>query len=239
MVGRRGLALWSALLLALVVAAGCASEDGKKKKKVKATPNPVAEQYRGVEATVAIDGYIESHPVDKSAEGWKTRVPPPPFVAFPEDRTYYWILDTNQGMLKIRLLPEYSPRHVSTTIYLTRLGFYNGLKFHRVIPQFMAQGGDPLGTGAGGPGFRYAGEFHKKAKHDERGIVSSANRGPRTDGSQFFILFKEQPSLDGRHTVFGEVVEGRGTLRSMEGLGSKKGEPRADIIINRAEIFVE
>jgi cyclophilin family peptidyl-prolyl cis-trans isomerase len=229
------------VLVLLLALAGCASdgEKRKKKKKVKATPNPVAEQYRGVEATVAIDRYIEEHPVDKSQEGWKTHVPPPPFVAFPEDRTYFWILDTSEGMIKIRLRPEYAPRHVSTTLYLTRLGFYDGLIFHRVIPQFMAQGGDPLGTGSGGPGFRYAGEFHKKAKHDERGIVSMANAGPRTDGSQFFIMFKEAPNLDGKHTVFGEVVEGRGTLRAMEGLGSKSGKPRVEIVIHRADIFVE
>jgi len=239
MVFRRGLAPWVAVLVAIVVVTGCESDGKKKEKKVKPTPNPVAEKYRGVEATVAIDGYIESHPVDKTDASWKSHVPPPPFVAFPGDRKYYWILDTSEGLLKIRLRPEYAPRHVSSTIYLTRLGFYNGLTFHRVIPQFMAQGGDPLGTGAGGPGYRYAGEFHKKAKHDERGVVSMANAGPRTDGSQFFILFKEQPELDGKHTVFGEVVEGRGTLRSIEALGSKSGETKVDIVIHRAEIFVE
>ena len=211
--------------------AGCAS-DGKKPK--------AAVPFHGPDPLEAIAAFAAEHPVDKSDPDWKRSVPrPPPSIAFDPNKTYYWFLNTGEGVIKIELKPAWAPRHVASTIYLTRLGFYNGLGFHRIIPQFMAQGGDPAGDGTGGPGFRYAGEFHKKAKHDERGIVSSANRGPRTDGSQFFILFKEQPSLDGRHTVFGEVVEGRGTLRAMEGLGSEKGEPRADIIIHRAEIFVE
>jgi len=128
---------------------------------------------------------------------------------------------------------------VASTIYLTRLGFYDGLGFHRIIPDFMAQGGDPLGTGTGSPGFRYAGEFHKKALHDERGIVSMANAGPRTDGSQFFILFKENESLEGKHTVFGMVVEGWGPLRSREMLGTKDGEPARSVTIERAVIAVE
>ncbi len=201
--------------------------------------NPVAARFRGVDALVAIDELIAEHPVDKDSPGWKTRVPRPPFVQFSPDKTYYWVLNTSEGLIKIRLLPEYAPRHVSTTIYLTRLGFYDDLGFHRIVPGFMAQGGDPLGSGRGSPGFRYAGEFHKKAKHDQRGIVSSANSGPRTDGSQFFILFKEVPDLDGKHTVFGEVVEGMGTLRTVERYGTKSGEPRKPVVIRRAEILVE
>ncbi len=194
--------------------------------------------YDGPDPIETIDAFIVDRAIDKGDPEWKTHVPRPPAAAFDPNQQYFWVLDTNVGMLKIELLPQYAPRHVASTIYLTKLGFYDGLTFHRIIPKFMAQGGDPLGTGTGGPGFRYAGEFHKKAKHDERGVVSMANSGPRTDGSQFFILFGEAPHLDEKHTVFGQVVEGLGTLRSMEASGSESGRPRRDVVIEKAEIVV-
>jgi cyclophilin family peptidyl-prolyl cis-trans isomerase len=150
------------------------------------------------------------------------------------------MLFTSHGLLKIEFKPEKAPRHVGTMLYLTRLGFFDGLGFHRIIPKFMAQGGDPTGTGKGGPGFRYAGEFPRGApRHNKRGVVSMANAGSRTDGSQFFILFDEAPHLDGKHTVFGQVVEGFGTLRQIEVLGSKDGKPREPVLIERAEIREE
>jgi peptidyl-prolyl cis-trans isomerase B (cyclophilin B) len=197
--------------------------------------------FTGPDPIETIDAYSQEHPVDKTDPNWKTRVPRPPIVEFDLSKKYYWFLTTSEGMLKIELLPKSAPNHVATTIYLTRLGFYDGLTFHRIIPQFMVQGGDPKGDGSGGPGFLYAGEFPRKAKtkHNERGVVSSANRGPRTDGSQFFILFKEQPELDGKHTIFGQVVEGRGTLRTLETFGTKEGKPRKTATIRRAEIWVE
>ena len=191
-------------------------------------------------ALSAIDALIEAHPVDTTQPDWKLRVPRPAPVAFPPDSKYYWMLFTSEGRMKIELLSRFAPRHVGTTLYLTRLGFYDGLLFHRIIPGFMVQGGEPIGTGTGGPGFRYAGEFARKAPgHSERGFVSSANAGPRTDGSQFFILFKAAEHLDGKHTVFGKVVEGFGTLRLMEGVGAKDGKPRWPVIIERAEIREE
>ncbi|HEM46885.1 MAG TPA: peptidylprolyl isomerase, partial [Alphaproteobacteria bacterium] len=193
---RACLARLGALLLgvAMLGALGCASDDAAE----AAPPAP----WSGPDPIETIDAFIDAHPVDRTDPTWKTHVPRPPFVQLDPTRTYYWQLNTSAGILKIRFRPEWSPHHVSTAIYLTRLGFYDGLTFHRVVPGFMAQGGDPLGDGSGGPGFRIAGEFHKKAKHDERGVLSAANRGPRTDGSQFFITFKEQPELDGKHTVY-------------------------------------
>ena len=141
----------------------------------------------------------------------------------------------------MRLRPEWAPNHVANAIYLTRLGFYDGLVFHRVIPGFMAQAGDPLGTGQGGPGYRLDGEFPKdrKARHRARGVLSAANAGPGTDGSQFFILFKAQPSLNGDHTVYGELVEGKPALREIEKLGTRKGEPKREIAIYTAAIEVK
>ena len=191
-------------------------------------------------ALSAVDALLEAHPVDTTEPDWKLRVPRPPPLPFPRDRSYYWMLFTNAGLMKIELLHEAAPRHVATTMYLTRLGFYDGLVFHRIIPKFMAQGGDPLGTGKGGPGFRYAGEFPRGApRHNERGVVSMANAGPRTDGSQFFIMFDENPALNGKHTVFGMLVEGFGTLRLLESVGSGSGKPRKPVVIERAELLEE
>jgi peptidyl-prolyl cis-trans isomerase B (cyclophilin B) len=230
-------AVGNRMLVAVVLVAMLLPGCGTMKSK-ETSSAPV--QFAGVDATVSIDEFIAAHPVDKNNPAWKTRVPRPPTVQFDPAKTYYWSLSTSEGFIKIKLRPDFAPRHVASTIYLTRLGFYDDLTFHRIIPGFMAQGGDPLGTGAGGPGFRYAGEFKsKKAKHDERGIVSMANAGPRTDGSQFFILFKENEALDGKHTVFGEVLEGKGTLRTMEALGSKSGKPRRPVTIRRAVILAE
>jgi len=191
-------------------------------------------------ALATIDALIERHPVDTTQPGWKQKLPRPRRVSFPPDAKYYWMLFTRDGQMKIELLSQQAPRHVATTMYLTRLGFYDGLVFHRIVPGFMAQGGDPTGTGMGGPGFRYDGEFPRRgSRHDERGVVSSANAGPRTDGSQFFILFKAAEHLDGKHTVFGKVVEGFGTLRLIEGRGSRDGKPLQPARIERAEIHEE
>lgn len=141
--------------------------------------------------------------------------------------------------MSILLFADTAPMHASSTIYLTKLGFYDDLIFHRVIPGFMAQGGDPLGSGRGGPGYLYAGEFVEGApKHDKRGILSMANRGANTDGSQFFITFGATPHLNGRHTVFGEVTKGIEILDVFEKLGSRSGLTQEKLVINQATIRV-
>jgi len=126
--------------------------------------------------------------------------------------------------------------HVSSTIYLTRIGFYDGVIFHRIIPNFMAQGGDPTGTGRGGPGYNYSGEFSSKVKHDKGGLLSMANAGPGTDGSQFFLTFVKTPWLDGKHSIFGEVIAGKKTLEKIEKLGQRNGRPRARVEIKKATV---
>jgi peptidyl-prolyl cis-trans isomerase B (cyclophilin B) len=190
-------------------------------------------------AIAAIDDFIASENVDKSAPDWKTTLKKPPQVKFSDDKTYYWVLTTNVGDIKIKLFPKVAPMHVSSTIYLTRLGFYDGLVFHRVINGFMAQGGDPLGRGTGGPGYKYGGEFSDSVKHDKPGILSMANAGPGTDGSQFFITFVPTPHLNGKHTIFGETVEGMDTVRALEARGSRNGRPSETLRIEKAEIVVE
>ncbi len=112
------------------------------------------------------------------------------------------------GKVKIELYADKTPKTVQNFIDLSNSGFYDGIIFHRVIPGFMAQTGDPDGTGSGGPGYTFEDEFHPSLSHDSAGILSMANRGPNTNGSQFFITYGPQPHLDNAHSVFGKVVEG-------------------------------
>ena len=115
--------------------------------------------------------------------------------------------DTDRGTVRAELFPEKAPLTVANFVNLARRGFYDGLKFHRVIPDFMVQGGCPQGTGTGGPGYKFEDETTNGVRH-ERGVLSMANAGPNTNGSQFFITHVATPWLDGKHTVFGKVTEG-------------------------------
>ena len=186
----------------------------------------------------AIRKFIASERIRTSASGWRSGLPRPPKLAFSRGADYFWLLETNQGPIRVRFFPDVAPMHVSSTIYLTELGFYDGLTFHRVIPDFMAQGGCPDGTGSGNPGYKYAGEFDPKVRHDRAGLLSMANSGPDTDGSQFFITFKAARSLDDLHTIFGEVVEGMEAVRKLEALGTEGGKPREPLTIERARVQV-
>ncbi|MCH2584377.1 MAG: peptidylprolyl isomerase [Planctomycetes bacterium] len=141
-------------------------------------------------AIAEIDKFISSKKIDKSSPRWRLGLPKPPQAAFGKgDTDYFWNIETNKGQMRVKLWSDVAPMHVSSTIYLTRLGFYDTLPFHRVITGFMAQGGCPLGTGTGSPGFKYSGEFSSSVKHDRPGLLSMSNSGPGTDGSQCFLTF--------------------------------------------------
>jgi cyclophilin family peptidyl-prolyl cis-trans isomerase len=170
-----------------------------------------------------IDELLESAKVDTGKSGWRTKVPKPEKATFEAGRKYHVTMNTNKGAIKIRLLPDVAPMHATSFLYLSKLGFYDGLSFHRVIQGFMAQGGCPLGSGTGGPGYQFDGEYRADVKHDRPGLLSMANAGPGTDGSQFFLTFVPTPWLDGKHTIFGEVVEGTEALRALEAAGSRSG----------------
>jgi peptidyl-prolyl cis-trans isomerase B (cyclophilin B) len=116
------------------------------------------------------------------------------------------VIETNKGTINLKLFAEQTPITVGNFVNLIRRGYYNGLKFHRVIPDFMIQGGCPAGDGRGGPGYTFQDEFVKDLRHSKPGLFSMANSGPQTNGSQFFITHVATPWLDGKHTVFGEVV---------------------------------
>ena len=232
MLSSRSIVVALLVLASLSLAPACRAEESGGAEKQ-------AEKKGGKLATETLREFIAQQKIDKSQAGWKTRLPRPPKASFDAAHTYYWSLDTNVGNVKVKLLPQVAPMHVSSTIYLTELGFYDDVAFHRVIPGFMAQGGDPLGRGTGGPGYQYAGEFDPKVKHDKGGLLSMANAGPGTDGSQFFLTFVATPWLDGKHTIFGEVVEGMGTLTELERRGSRSGQTSEPLVIRKARISVE
>ena len=190
-------------------------------------------------ALAQIDAFIAKAGIDKSKPNWKTTLPKPEVATFDPKATYLMHVTTNKGPLTIEFMPAGAPMHVTNFIYLARLGFFDGLVFHRVIPGFMAQGGDPLGTGTGGPGYQFAGEFKGEAKHDVPGILSMANAGPDTDGSQFFLTFKATPWLDGKHTVFGSVVDGIETLDKLEAAGSQSGKTSEKLTMDKVTIEVK
>ena len=123
--------------------------------------------------------------------------------------------ETNMGVFEIELFEDKAPKTTKNFIDLTEKGFYDGLIFHRVIDGFMIQGGDPNGNGTGGPGYKIDDEFHKDLRHDDEGVLSMANAGPNTGGSQFFITLAPTPWLDGHHAVFGKVVKGMEVVREI------------------------
>jgi peptidyl-prolyl cis-trans isomerase A (cyclophilin A) len=152
------------------------------------------------------------------------------------------LFDTTEGKFKIKLFDDKAPKTVENFVSLadgTKTGkpFYDGLVFHRVIPNFMIQGGCPQGTGTGGPGYKFADEFHPSLRHSKKGILSMANSGPNTNGSQFFITVAETSWLDDKHTVFGEVVEGYDVVEKISKAPKKAGDrPSKDVTINSVTI---
>lgn len=160
--------------------------------------------------------------------------------------------ETSQGNMVIRLFHKQVPKTVANFVGLaeglkeytdpktgnkTKGHFYDGLIFHRVIPQFMVQGGDPLGTGTGGPGYEFEDEFSPELKHNKPGILSMANAGPNTNGSQFFITEVPTPHLDNRHSVFGEVIEGLDVVKKITGVKrNAMDKPMEDVVLKKVTI---
>ena len=136
----------------------------------------------------------------------------PPQMRLTPGAEYYANLRTEKGEMRARLFAEQAPVTVNNFVFLAREGYFDGTTFHRAIKGFVVQGGDPTGTGTGGPGYSIPDEFSAELRHDRPGILSMANAGPNTGGSQFFITYAATPHLDDRHAVFGEVVEGGQTL---------------------------
>ena len=149
----------------------------------------------------------------------------------------YAHFETSMGNFTIELFEQQTPKTVGNFVTLVEKKFYDGVIFHRVIDGFMIQGGDPTGTGRGGPGYQFADEFHPQLKHTAEGTLSMANAGPNTNGSQFFITLGPTPHLDNRHSVFGKVVEGMDVVRKIGKTPTKAGDrPATDVVMNSVRI---
>ncbi len=138
-----------------------------------------------------------------------------PEMQIDTNKKYMAEIETNKGIIELELYPNHAPKTVNNFVFLAREGFYDGISFHRVISNFMIQGGDPTGTGGGGPGYSFEDEVKDNPLTHERGVISMANAGPNTNGSQFFITHSPQPHLNGKHTVFGKVVSNQNVVDSI------------------------
>jgi cyclophilin family peptidyl-prolyl cis-trans isomerase len=158
-----------------------------------------------------------------------------PEMTLDPTKEYYATFHTDKGTIRVKLFAQEAPVTVNNFVFLAREGYYDGTTFHRVIKNFMIQGGDPTGTGTGGPGYRIKDEFHPRLRHDRPGILSMANAGPNTGGSQFFITHTATPWLDNRHAVFGEVVEGMDVVNAIRERDPQR-DPRPGDTLQRVEI---
>src|SRR5690625_124562 len=140
----------------------------------------------------------------------------PPELTIDTNKAHHATIKTNRGTIRLELYPQHAPRTVNNFVFLAGEGFYDGVTFHRVINNFMIQGGDPEGTGRGGPGYTFEDELESNPLRHDTGVISMANAGPNTNGSQFFTTHAPQPHLDGRHTVFGRVVEGQDVVDAVK-----------------------
>jgi len=215
------------------------AETTKKATATKVVGRHAAAPLPVVAVVKSIDAQIAKLGVNKKDPAWKTKLKLPTMAKFDPAKSYFAHMGTNKGEMLIKFKPDVAPMHVTNFIYLARMGFFDGLKFHRVIKGFMAQGGDPKGDGTGGPGYQYSAEISPNALHNAPGVVSTANAGPGTDGSQFFIMFQPYPSLDGNYSVFGQVEQGLETLKAMEAVGNPHdGPPTEPLYITKVTIEV-
>jgi len=145
-------------------------------------------------------------------------------------KSYTATIKTNRGDIVINLYADKTPRTVNNFVFLAKDGYYNGVTFHRVIDNFMVQTGDPTGTGRGGPGYKFADEFHPSLRHTGPGILSMANSGPGTNGSQFFITHVKTDWLDGKHSVFGKVREGMDVVNAI-----RQGDVMNEVVVEESE----
>ena len=153
----------------------------------------------------------------------------PPAMVIDPAKSYTATMKTTKGDIVIELYADKAPKTVNNFVFLAREGFYDNVPFHRVIKDFMAQGGDPTGTGGGGPGYRFEDEIHPALKHDGPGVLSMANAGAGTNGSQFFITHVATPWLDGKHTVFGRVTQGMDVVLAIPERDPGRGGPSEKI----------
>ena len=153
----------------------------------------------------------------------------PPAMQIDANKKYAASMETNRGTIEIELFAKEAPKTVNNFVFLAREGFYDGVSFHRVISNFVIQGGDPTGTGSGGPGYKFEDETRGNPHRHGTGSLSMANAGPNTNGSQFFVTHSPQPHLDGKHTVFGKVTKGQDVVNAI-----RQGDKMLSVTITEA-----
>ena len=160
-----------------------------------------------------------------------------PLMTIDPNATYRALIRTNKGDITLELFASEAPETVNNFVFLAREGYYDGIIFHRVIPNFMIQGGDPTATGGGGPGYEFGDEFVSSLVFDRAGFLAMANRGAATNGSQFFITVVPTPQLNNKHTIFGEVVEGQDVADIISTVPTDRDRPIESVIIEKIEII--
>jgi cyclophilin family peptidyl-prolyl cis-trans isomerase len=188
------------------------------------SPSPTAE-------TAACNGKVP-----KAAEEEKPMYEKPPEMQIDRTKKYTAVMKTSCGTVELELYADQAPTTVNSFVFLAREGFYDRLTFHRIIPGFVIQGGDPEGTGSGGPGYQFEDEIVKSLRFDRPGLLAMANSGPDTNGSQFFITTGEPKHLNGKHTIFGEVTDGMKAVKEIEGFGTQGGTPTEPVYIEKVTI---
>ncbi len=207
---RRGLGirLLTLLLFAALFVSACGGPSGSASEQTEPaseTAEPASEPAEAANGAAAALEPAERNNMYGAA----------PEMTIDTEAVYYATFKTEKGDMRLRLFADQAPVTVNNFVFLARDGYYNNTHFHRVLENFMAQGGDPTGSGAGGPGYQFQDETDSSLQFDRAGLLAMANAGPNTNGSQFFITFAETPWLNGNHTIFGEVVEGSDVLFSL------------------------
>jgi peptidyl-prolyl cis-trans isomerase B (cyclophilin B) len=160
----------------------------------------------------------------------------PPKMQIDPEKEYTAVMKTSCGTIELRLFADQTPVTVNSFVFLAEEGYFDGLTFHRIIPDFVIQGGDPEGTGSGGPGYRFEDEIVRSLRFDRPGLLAMANSGPDTNGSQFFITTGEPKHLNGKHTIFGEVTDGMKAVKEIEKRGTSAGSPTETVYIEKVTI---
>lgn len=160
-----------------------------------------------------------------TAKQWNT----PPAMQIDPKKSYTVTMETIRGPIVLELYPQHAPKTVNNFVFLVKEGFYDGVVFHRVIADFVIQGGDPTGTGRGGPGYKFEDEVKNNPLKHETGVISMANAGPNSNGSQFFITHSPQPHLDGKHTVFGKVTSSMDVVNAV-----RQGDKMIKVVVAEA-----
>ena len=208
-------------------------DKGDKQARPQAGPSPTTTQAPKETGEVACNGEVPELAGEK-----KQQYDKPPEMQIDENAEYTAHLQTSCGEVEIELLAKDAPQTVNSFVFLAREGFYDGLTFHRVIPGFMAQGGDPLGTGTGGPGYQFDDEIVDSLVFDQPGLLAMANSGAGTgtNGSQFFITVAPTPHLNGAHTIFGRVTKGMDVVSEIESYGTPEGATSSTVYIEKVTI---